>query len=132
MSTSFSGDPLPRATFHAAFRSRLFLATVLPVVDGTLAAVAARGGLSTPAGATLVGLTVIAGAGAWSSARREFAGGGHGRALAALVVVTTIGAVLAAWAGAEAGERWPWFPVAAGAVVLSLAANDLRRLLWTR
>lgn len=135
---------MPRAKFHAVpclrsvaaaggpFRSRLFLSTALPSVDGTLAAIAAGGGLATAHGATVAGLTVIAGAGAWSAARREFAGGGHARTLVVLAVASTALAVAAAWGGAAASARWPWFPTVAGAFVLALAANDLRRLVWKR
>lgn len=124
---------MPRATFHAAFRSRLFLATTLPALDGTLAAVAARGGLATTQGAVATGLAVIAGVGAWSSARREFPRRGASAVLAVILTASTLGAVLAAWGGERLGTWWPWFPTAAGVVVVLLALHDLRRALaWTR
>lgn len=103
--------------------------TSLGAVDGTVLLLAAQGALSTWVGAVSVGLTVIAGAGAWITARQAF--GGRRRSardwaiLAAIGIVTAVATVAAAWLGGLLGAQIALqiLPHAAGVVLLAVAAE---------
>ncbi len=106
----------------------LFLLMSFAAVDGTLALFAATGRLSTLAGAITVGLTTIAGAGAWITAR-ESLGGVHGMrrhaVLATLGIVTAASALLAAAVGALAQGAFElqWLPKAGGLALMIIGAE---------
>lgn len=110
-----------------AAESKLFLMTSLPAVDGTLFALAATGRLATPAVAVTVGLTIIAGAGAWLSAREEFSGerGGDRGTLLFIALASTLLALAATTAGALVGAHVTLvaLPTAAGLALVALAAE---------
>lgn len=114
-------------SIRRAFSSKLLLMTSLPAVDGTIFALAARGTFGTLGGATLAGLTVIAGASAWAAARHEFGREADRVALALVALASTLGAALSAAAGAAFGARAALeiFPTAAGLAVLAIAAEVL-------
>lgn len=106
----------------------VFMMCTLAAVDGTVLLLAASGRLSSPAGAMVVGLNVIAGAGAWLAARDAFAGRSwHAAdvgALAALGVAIIGSTVAAAWLGLRLGAiDLVVLPKAAGLVLLLIGAQ---------
>lgn len=87
---------------------RLFLLTTLPAVDGGILVLAATGRLSSFWSAAVVGLTMIAGAGAWIAARDAFGTRPwtlrNWASLLVLGAVTVIATVAAAWLGSTLGQ----------------------------
>lgn len=87
---------------------RVLLMMVLPAVDGGILLLAAAGRLSSPASAAAIGLTMIAGVGAWIAARDAFAVRPwtvrNGAALIVLGLVTVAATVAAAWIGTTLGQ----------------------------
>lgn len=82
----------------------LLAITLLGAVDGTIIVLSARGALNSLAGALTVGLTVIAGAGAWITARQTFGGArirSQWRILAIMALTTSLATVGAAWVGQQ-------------------------------
>ncbi len=122
-------DDAPLAPPDRGAVSSLFLLTSLSAVDGTLVLLAASGHLDTLGGAIAVGLTVIAGAGAWLAARQAFAGRrGSARdavVLVALGATTLVGAVGATWLGVRLGQSLTLhvLPKAAGVILFLVAAE---------
>lgn len=105
--------------------SRLFLLCTLSALDGTVAVLAAAGRLSTLGGAVGVGLTIVAGAGAWAAAHEAFGGrpGRRGVALLGLLgLAIAVATVAAAWAGAALSDLRV-LPKAAGPMLLLVAAE---------
>ena len=124
-------DPRPA---HAAptdnpSASNLLLMTCLGAVDGTIVVLAAQGVLSSWTGAISVGLTVIAGVGAWITARETFRSAPSGprqvATLLAIAAATSLGVVAAAWIGTQLADTATLhvLPRAIGLVLLLVAAD---------
>ncbi|HWG91151.1 MAG TPA: hypothetical protein VNZ52_09930 [Candidatus Thermoplasmatota archaeon] len=99
--------------------TRLALFTVLPAVDGTLFSLGAAGAFANPVTSTTVGLTVIAGAGSWLSAREEFGPWtrGHRKRFLLLGLLAAALAVAAGAAGAFIGAHLSLVAIPIGAAV---------------
>lgn len=119
---------IPAAAKPARTLGPLYLLTLLSTVDGSLLLLAASGQLSSLGGAVVVGLTVIAGAGAWLAARQAFDGRRSPSDLVALTLLglSTLAATVASvWLGATLGSALTLhvLPKAAGVVLLLVAAE---------
>ncbi|MES2154957.1 MAG: hypothetical protein V4510_07460 [bacterium] len=120
---------LPAAAAPARGLSNLYLLSLLSAVDGTLVLMAASGQLSSLGGAIAVGLTVVAGAGAWIAAQQAFASRprqrGDLRALAVLAAVTVASTVASVAVGSRLGQAATLhvLPKAAGIVLFLVAAE---------
>lgn len=121
--------PVPAVPTGRSGLSTLYLLTLLSAVDGSLLMLAAAGQLSTLGGSVTVGLTVVAGAGAWVAAQQAFAARRLSRhdwsalgVLSAVTVAATVGAVLV---GARLGQAVTLhvLPKAAGFVLLLVAVE---------
>lgn len=104
--------------------SRLLGMTCMASVDGTIPVLAAQGALGNPFGAVAIGLTIVAGIGAWIAAWQAFPGRLVRQAwpkLAAYAGISMIVTVAAAALGAALGEHLVVLPKVAGLVVLLIA-----------
>lgn len=99
--------------------------TLLGALDGTIVVLSARGYFNEIGSAIAVGLTVIAGAGAWITARQSFHGvrvRNQWRVLAIMALVSSLATAGAAWLGGELGALTLLvLPRVAGLVLLLIA-----------
>lgn len=104
--------------------SRLLGMTCMSSLDGTVPVLAAQGALGNPFSAVAIGLTIIAGIGAWIAAWQAFPGR-IGRSawprLAAYAAITMAITLAAAALGSALGSHLVVLPKAAGAVILLIA-----------
>ena len=112
----------------AAPVSTLWMLTCMGAVDGTVLVLAATGRLHSLAAAVVVGLTVVAGAGAWLTARQAFAGPHNGRqylVLTSMAATSILATVAAAWLGETLGQAVTFhvLPRAVGVVLVLVAAE---------
>lgn len=107
--------------------ANLYLLTLLSAADGSLLLLAASGQLSTIGGAVTVGLTIVAGAGAWIAASQAFDGRPRTRrdhaTLAALGAITIAATVASVAIGQQLGSAMTLhvLPKAAGLVLMLVA-----------
>lgn len=123
MPTRPDANPDPKSP-----RQRLLLFTSLSALDGTIATMAAVGALDDPLGATICGLIVVAGTGAWLSARDGFSGSLGRRDWLRLLEYALVSSGLTLAAAALGG--WSataldlfWLPRAAGLATILLGAE---------
>lgn len=115
-------SPEPNDTRTAT--SHLLLFTTISALDGTILMLAASGTFHDPWTATVAGLTVVAGAGAWLSARRAFAGGCDWKRLVRVAIPAALATTIAALVGAHLGSlHLTVLPKAAGVALLLIAAE---------
>jgi len=120
---------LPLASARSGV-SNLYLLTLLSAVDGSLVLLAASGQLATLGGALTVGLTVVAGAGAWIAAQQAFGSRPRTqrdvRSLGILAVITVASTVASAAVGLRLGQSVTLHVLPkAAAVVLFLVAAEV-------
>ncbi len=103
--------------------SRLLGMTCMASVDGTIPVLAAQGALGNPFGAATVGLTIVAGIGAWIAAWQAFPDrlGRRWPLLVGLAAISMAVTVSAAAVGAALGDHLVVLPKVAGLVVLLIA-----------
>ncbi len=104
--------------------SRLLGMTCMASIDGTIPVLAAQGALGNPFGAVAIGLTIVAGIGAWIAAWQAFPGRLARRAwpkLAGYAAISMIVTVAAAALGAALGDHLVVLPKLAGLVVMLIA-----------
>ena len=108
--------------------SNLFFLTIVASLDGSVFLLAASGKLSTPTGAILAGLTVVAGVGSWIAARAEYGNRTLDRVdyallslKAAIVTATTIAAAALGILVAGTGRTFVVLPIGGGVVFALLA-----------
>lgn len=109
----------------AADAPSLLTMTSMASIDGTVPLLAANGMLATASGSVAVGLTVIAGIGAWIAAWQRYPKI-RGKQWLSLLPVALASAgitLLAAAFGLVAGEHLVILPKAAGIVLLLIAAQ---------
>lgn len=109
--------------------THLLTVTTISALDGTLLLLVAAGTLETLTGAITTGLTVIAGGGAWVTARELYGGRplrGRDRTTLGLIALVAIPLALGAvWVASRTGltAGLQYLPHAAGFVLLLLAAD---------
>lgn len=106
--------------------SRLLGMTCMASIDGSIPLLAAQGALADPLSAASIGLTMVAGIGAWITAWQAFPKrpGARGIAqLAALGIINLLVTMAAAAIGAHIGDHLVVLPKAIGLVILLIAAE---------
>lgn len=120
-------DPIPTTSTEQTAQRNLLLFTSVSSLDGTVMLLAAGGALSSTAGAAVAGLTVVAGAGAWLSARDAFRsglGGGAWRRLLSVALPAMVLTLIATLVGTQVGGvALTVLPKVAGVALLFVAAE---------